>query len=156
MFFRGQLLWWRFTYNRLSSHYPLELGSNTSSKSENRRINYSPPKKKICFNILRCFFCFGKHYYRRSFVFSLNSLNVMQFGSKTCSSFGTILQVLSIETSLWYMFIFWATTWIRETENDEQAKSDEEMYCYKIACYLSPSLLTVTKLFTILEDCTPG
>jgi hypothetical protein len=53
----------------------------------------------------------------------------MQFGSKTCLSCGTILQVLSSEASLWYISIFVATTWIRETEKDEQAKSDEEMYC---------------------------
>jgi hypothetical protein len=39
------------------------------------------------------------------------------------------LQVLSIESSLWYIFILGATTWIRETEKDEPADSDEEMHC---------------------------
>jgi hypothetical protein len=61
----------------------------------------------------------------------------MQFGSKTGSSCGKILQVLSIEASLWYIFILGATTWIRETEKNEPAKSEEKMYLLLKNCMLS-------------------
>ena len=62
--------------------------------------------------------------------FSFNSLNVMQFGSNSgWSCEKTVLQILSIEASLWYILILRATTWFPETEKDEPAKSAEEMYC---------------------------
>ena len=53
----------------------------------------------------------------------------MQFGSNSgWSCEKTVLQILSIEASLWYILILRATTWFPETEKDEPAKSDEEMY----------------------------
>jgi hypothetical protein len=51
-------------------------------------------------------------------------LNVMQSGSKTCSSCRTVLMLLSIEGSEWCIFISSATQRIWETANYESAKSE--------------------------------
>ena len=55
--------------------------------------------------------------------FSLNSLNIIQYGLKTCLSCQTILMLLSTGGSRWCIFSLGVTPQICETMNYEYAKS---------------------------------
>jgi hypothetical protein len=64
------------------------------------------------------------------FCLSFNSLNIVRYGSETCSSCRTILMLLSIKRAEWCIFILGATLRICETAKYEPAKSEGRLYKY--------------------------
>ena len=98
----------RCTSEILLRRFSWGLISKTRREKWKHANNWSPPKQH-CFSICVCvcvsFLC-RNIVMKAAFLisFPVSSLNNMQYGSKTCSSSRTILMLLSIERSEWYIF----------------------------------------------------
>ena len=90
---RGNSKQW--AHHTLIPRFSRGLGSKTSCEKY-KSANPPPPKQcYLCFFIF--FFSFQKHCDGSCFFFSLNSLNIIRYGSQTFSSCRTILMLLSIK-----------------------------------------------------------
>ena len=74
------------------------------------------------------FFSLQKHCEGNCFFFPFNSLDIMRYASKACSSCRAVLMLISTEGSEWYICIYWATPRICETAQYESAKSEGCVY----------------------------
>ena len=102
-------------------------------------------KRKQCYDILAFLFCLQKHCYGDPLFFTSNSLNTMDCGSKIGLICRTILIVLSVKGTKWYIFILGGTTRICESAKYEHA-NNKRWLCKEWAV----TVLNLTQIFVRL------
>jgi len=100
---------WSLVVKTIIPHSSRGLVSKTPTESENPHIIEHSPPKKTRFGIFRCFYYICRNTVMRCCCFPFNSLNIMRYGSITCSSYRKFWILLSIERAERCIFMFGAT-----------------------------------------------